>query len=138
MLAVRRLSSRSRLLPSLAQHAQGQAAQNASGATASLPPPPDTSASFGYEDISEQDKTQRVGAVFSNVASSYDRMNDAMSLGLHRLWKDRLVTKLEALPRHAPPGRRRRHRRCSLQDSSQTPKAQCTDGSPGSRVCDGV
>lgn len=35
-----------------------------------------------------------VGNVFSNVASSYDLMNDLMSAGLHRLWKDRLVSKL--------------------------------------------
>lgn len=47
--------------------------------------------SFGYEDIPATDKTARVGAVFSNVASSYDRMNDAMSAGMHRLWKDRFV-----------------------------------------------
>ncbi|VXC90716.1 class I SAM-dependent methyltransferase [Sphingomonas sp. AX6] len=47
--------------------------------------------SFGYEDIPATDKTARVGAVFSNVAASYDRMNDAMSAGMHRLWKDRFV-----------------------------------------------
>ena len=47
--------------------------------------------SFGYEDIPATDKTARVGAVFSNVATSYDRMNDAMSAGMHRLWKDRFV-----------------------------------------------
>ena len=39
-----------------------------------------------------------MGAVFSSVSSSYDRMNDAMSLGLHRLWKDRLVSKLNPFP----------------------------------------
>lgn len=32
-----------------------------------------------------------VGNVFSNVASNYDTMNDLMSAGLHRLWKDRLA-----------------------------------------------
>lgn len=47
--------------------------------------------SFGYEDIPTGEKTARVGAVFSNVAASYDRMNDAMSGGMHRLWKDRFV-----------------------------------------------
>ena len=47
--------------------------------------------SFGYEDIPTGEKTARVGAVFSNVATSYDRMNDAMSAGMHRLWKDRFV-----------------------------------------------
>ncbi len=33
--------------------------------------------------------------VFDNVASSYDLMNDAMSLGIHRLWKDELVRTLD-------------------------------------------
>ena len=47
--------------------------------------------SFGYEDIDAAEKTGRVGEVFSNVAAKYDVMNDAMSVGMHRLWKDRFV-----------------------------------------------
>ena len=47
--------------------------------------------SFGYEQVSPTEKTKRVGAVFSNVAAKYDVMNDAMSVGMHRLWKDRFV-----------------------------------------------
>ncbi|XP_022728929.1 2-methoxy-6-polyprenyl-1,4-benzoquinol methylase, mitochondrial-like isoform X3 [Durio zibethinus] len=39
-----------------------------------------------------------VGKVFSKVASNYDLMNDLMSAGLHRLWKDRLVSKLSPFP----------------------------------------
>uniref|UniRef100_A0A2N9I9T6 2-methoxy-6-polyprenyl-1,4-benzoquinol methylase, mitochondrial n=1 Tax=Fagus sylvatica TaxID=28930 RepID=A0A2N9I9T6_FAGSY len=39
-----------------------------------------------------------VGNVFSSVASSYDVMNDIMSVGLHRLWKDKLVSKLNPFP----------------------------------------
>lgn len=39
-------------------------------------------------------KASRVGAVFSSVASSYDTMNDLMSLGIHRLWKDHFVRSL--------------------------------------------
>jgi len=39
-------------------------------------------------------KESRVGAVFSSVASSYDTMNDLMSLGIHRLWKDHFVRSL--------------------------------------------
>ncbi|GFZ15548.1 S-adenosyl-L-methionine-dependent methyltransferases superfamily protein [Actinidia rufa] len=39
-----------------------------------------------------------VGNVFSSVASNYDLMNDVMSAGLHRLWKDRLVSKLNPFP----------------------------------------
>ncbi len=46
---------------------------------------------FGYEDVSPEEKTARVGGVFNNVASRYDLMNDAMSGGMHRLWKDRFV-----------------------------------------------
>ena len=51
--------------------------------------------SFGYEDIAAEEKTARVGAVFSNVASKYDIMNDAMSGGMHRLWKDRFVSRVK-------------------------------------------
>jgi len=51
--------------------------------------------SFGYEDIDPAQKTERVGAVFSQVARKYDVMNDAMSGGLHRLWKDRFVRRVK-------------------------------------------
>jgi demethylmenaquinone methyltransferase / 2-methoxy-6-polyprenyl-1,4-benzoquinol methylase len=51
--------------------------------------------SFGYEDVSPEEKTARVGAVFSNVARKYDVMNDAMSGGMHRLWKDRFVRRVK-------------------------------------------
>ena len=50
--------------------------------------------SFGYEEVSPEEKTRRVGAVFSSVAKKYDVMNDAMSLGLHRLWKDTFVRRV--------------------------------------------
>jgi len=48
-------------------------------------------ASFGFEDVAPQEKTARVGEVFARVARRYDVMNDAMSLGMHRRWKDRFV-----------------------------------------------
>ncbi len=51
--------------------------------------------SFGYEDIPASEKTARVGGVFSNVAAKYDLMNDAMSGGMHRLWKDRFVRRVK-------------------------------------------
>ena len=51
--------------------------------------------SFGYEDIPASQKTARVGAVFASVARSYDRMNDAMSAGMHRLWKDQFVRRVQ-------------------------------------------
>ena len=49
---------------------------------------------FGYEDVSWQEKQSRVNQVFSSVAKRYDVMNDFMSLGLHRLWKDEAVRML--------------------------------------------
>ena len=55
---------------------------------------PDT-VSFGYEDIPAGEKTARVRGVFSNVAAKYDLMNDAMSGGMHRLWKDRFVRRVK-------------------------------------------
>lgn len=57
--------------------------------------------SFGYEDVALEEKTERVGAVFSSVAAKYDVMNDAMSGGLHRLWKDRFVRRVKPQPGEA-------------------------------------
>jgi len=57
--------------------------------------------SFGYEDVDPQEKTRRVGAVFSGVARNYDVMNDAMSGGMHRLWKDRFVRRVKPQPGEA-------------------------------------
>ena len=57
--------------------------------------------SFGYETVEASDKSRRVGAVFSNVARRYDVMNDAMSGGMHRLWKDTLVRRVKPQPGEA-------------------------------------
>jgi demethylmenaquinone methyltransferase/2-methoxy-6-polyprenyl-1,4-benzoquinol methylase len=57
--------------------------------------------SFGYETVSPEEKEQRVGAVFSSVARKYDVMNDAMSGGMHRLWKDRFVRRVKPQPGEA-------------------------------------
>ena len=46
---------------------------------------------FGYKEVNFEEKAKHVGGVFSSVASSYDVMNDAMSMGMHRLWKRILV-----------------------------------------------
>jgi demethylmenaquinone methyltransferase/2-methoxy-6-polyprenyl-1,4-benzoquinol methylase len=43
---------------------------------------------FGYETVDEKDKAKRVADVFTSVASKYDIMNDLMSAGLHRVWKN--------------------------------------------------
>ena len=42
---------------------------------------------FGFETVTESEKTDRVAGVFTSVADSYDRMNDLMSFGYHRIWK---------------------------------------------------
>jgi demethylmenaquinone methyltransferase/2-methoxy-6-polyprenyl-1,4-benzoquinol methylase len=57
--------------------------------------------SFGYEDVDPGEKTRRVGEVFSGVAKKYDIMNDAMSGGMHRLWKDRFVRRVKPQPGEA-------------------------------------
>jgi demethylmenaquinone methyltransferase / 2-methoxy-6-polyprenyl-1,4-benzoquinol methylase len=50
---------------------------------------------FGDELVSPEEKTRRVGHVFSSVARRYDVMNDLMSGGMHRLWKDRFVARVK-------------------------------------------
>ncbi len=49
---------------------------------------------FGYTRTSPEEKTARVASVFSSVAENYDLMNDLMSGGLHRPWKDHFVAKM--------------------------------------------
>ena len=53
---------------------------------------------FGDELVSPEEKTRRVGAVFSSVARRYDVMNDLMSGGMHRLWKERFVARVKPRP----------------------------------------
>jgi len=60
---------------------------SASAVTCATTPTGNRETHFGYETVTEAEKQQRVAGVFSSVAESYDRMNDFMSLGIHRLWK---------------------------------------------------
>jgi len=53
---------------------------------------------FGDQLVSPEEKTRRVGQVFSSVARRYDLMNDLMSGGMHRLWKDRFVNRVKPRP----------------------------------------
>jgi demethylmenaquinone methyltransferase/2-methoxy-6-polyprenyl-1,4-benzoquinol methylase len=53
---------------------------------------------FGDQLVSPEEKTRRVGEVFSSVARRYDVMNDLMSGGMHRLWKDRFVARVKPRP----------------------------------------
>ena len=48
-------------------------------------------ADFGFASVAAHEKSGRVKEVFDSVATSYDLMNDVMSFGVHRLWKDRLI-----------------------------------------------
>jgi demethylmenaquinone methyltransferase/2-methoxy-6-polyprenyl-1,4-benzoquinol methylase len=54
--------------------------------------------SFGFRDVPEAEKSRLVGRVFSSVAQRYDVMNDLMSAGIHRLWKDALIDWLSPVP----------------------------------------
>jgi demethylmenaquinone methyltransferase/2-methoxy-6-polyprenyl-1,4-benzoquinol methylase len=56
--------------------------------------------SFGFREVATADKQRLVDAVFDRVAARYDLMNDLMSGGMHRLWKDAMVAWL-APPRQA-------------------------------------
>ena len=58
----------------------------------------DKTTHFGFDTIPEAEKAGRVHGVFSSVASKYDVMNDAMSLGIHRLWKDAMMDWLAPRP----------------------------------------
>ena len=53
---------------------------------------------FGYKTVDENAKEGMVAGVFDSVANSYDIMNDAMSLGIHRLWKRFAVEQAGARP----------------------------------------
>lgn len=54
--------------------------------------------SFGFRTVAEDEKSRLVGEVFSSVARRYDVMNDLMSMGVHRLWKDALIDWLAPAP----------------------------------------
>jgi demethylmenaquinone methyltransferase/2-methoxy-6-polyprenyl-1,4-benzoquinol methylase len=55
----------------------------------------DDKVNFGDQLVSPAEKTEKVGAVFSSVARRYDVMNDLMSGGMHRLWKERFVNRVK-------------------------------------------
>src|SRR6202795_1167398 len=55
---------------------------------------PDQTTHFGFRDVSLGEKQTLVNDVFHSVASRYDLMNDLMSMGLHRVWKDIMINAL--------------------------------------------
>ncbi|WP_316013284.1 bifunctional demethylmenaquinone methyltransferase/2-methoxy-6-polyprenyl-1,4-benzoquinol methylase UbiE [Roseobacter sp. HKCCA0434] len=58
----------------------------------------DQTTHFGYQTVPEGEKAGRVHGVFTSVASKYDVMNDVMSMGIHRIWKDALMDWLAPRP----------------------------------------
>jgi len=58
----------------------------------------ETRASFGFRDVEPQDKPGLVRGVFDRVAGRYDLMNDLMSGGVHRIWKDMAAARLNPRP----------------------------------------
>ena len=55
-------------------------------------------ATFGFKDVDPKDKAGLVRGVFDRVAGRYDLMNDLMSVGVHRLWKDAVAARLNPQP----------------------------------------
>jgi demethylmenaquinone methyltransferase/2-methoxy-6-polyprenyl-1,4-benzoquinol methylase len=63
---------------------------------------PDQTTHFGFRDVPLGDKQALVNDVFHSVASRYDLMNDLMSGGLHRVWKDIMITAINPPRSEAP------------------------------------
>ncbi len=59
---------------------------------------PQMAATFGYRDVDPAEKAGLVRGVFDKVATRYDLMNDLMSAGVHRLWKDATAARLNPQP----------------------------------------
>ena len=58
----------------------------------------DATTHFGFQTVPEEEKAARVQGVFTSVASRYDIMNDLMSAGIHRVWKDAMMDWLAPRP----------------------------------------
>jgi demethylmenaquinone methyltransferase / 2-methoxy-6-polyprenyl-1,4-benzoquinol methylase len=61
---------------------------------------PGTTTDFGFRQVDRAEKAGLVRRVFDSVAPRYDVMNDLMSLGIHRVWKQIFVSDLDPRPRH--------------------------------------
>jgi len=82
---------------------------------------------FGFREVPYEEKESLVGDVFSSVASRYDLMNDSMSLGIHRLWKDAFISALvPRLPPSIHP-----NQGSSAASSSLNPAFRCLDVAGG-------
>src|ERR1700742_4580615 len=57
-----------------------------------------STSTFGFRDVDAGEKAGLVRGVFDSVASRYDLMNDVMSAGVHRVWKDMAAARLNPQP----------------------------------------
>jgi demethylmenaquinone methyltransferase / 2-methoxy-6-polyprenyl-1,4-benzoquinol methylase len=88
----------------------------------------DDTTHFGFETVPLGEKQARVNEVFHSVARRYDLMNDLMSAGLHRLWKEALVTAVN-------PSRTRPHRHLDVAGGTGDVAFRVLDaGGPRTRV----
>ena len=60
----------------------------------------DKTTHFGFDTVPESEKAGRVQGVFNSVASRYDVMNDLMSAGIHRIWKDAMMVTERTVDAH--------------------------------------
>lgn len=60
--------------------------------------PSGSTSPFGFRDVDAKEKVRMVRGVFDSVASNYDLMNDLMSAGVHRIWKDAAAARLNPRP----------------------------------------
>ena len=87
-------------------------------------------ADFGFRRVPLADKQAMVDGVFESVATRYDLMNDLMSGGLHRAWKDALVTAVNPPPKGRPGRLERTSERRSRCSTSPAAPATWRSASP--------
>ncbi len=87
--------------PMSTQHSPQDQASPSDGAAPSSERGPADQSHFGFQTVAADEKAGLVRGVFDRVAPSYDIMNDVMSFGVHRLWKDAFVAWLDPRPGQA-------------------------------------
>ncbi|KAH8245358.1 hypothetical protein KR032_009506 [Drosophila birchii] len=89
-LTRRFLHNRTATSPLWTRGVAGEASSSAGATTAN----DEHTTHFGFQTVTESEKEQKVHQVFEQVAQSYDMMNDTLSLGIHRVWKDIFMERL--------------------------------------------
>jgi 2-methoxy-6-polyprenyl-1,4-benzoquinol methylase len=96
------------------------------------PPAQPRTTHFGAAVVPEEDKKGLVGDVFHRVADNYDVMNDLMSAGIHRLWKDSFVAMAGRIVSEGAWNAAARASRCTCEAGARSPSPppHCTPSSP--------